>query len=92
MHQLTVVFFEVGDQVCHIVIDGVFRAIMAICEIRFLGGSDNLLHKSLFGSCHFSKQTHLLSVRNLHVRICVGGCAIQDDERTRVSLVANGGG
>ena len=31
-------------------------------------------------------------MRDLHVGICVGGCAVQDDERTRVSQVDEGGG
>ena len=45
------------------------------------------LHKSLLHSRHLLEQTHYLGVCDLHVGIHVGGCAVQDNERNRLSWV-----
>ena len=78
-HQLTVFLFEVSEHVCHGVIDGVFRVISDIHKILCLDRGNDMLHKSLFESCHLSKQTHFLGVCDSRVRIIVGGCSIWDD-------------
>ena len=91
-HQLTVYFLEVSEHVRHGVVDVVSRVISDIRNIRFLNRGNDLLQETLLYSRNFSKQMHFLSVRNLYVRIHVGGCSVWDDEWTRVSWINEGSG
>ena len=83
-HQLTVVVLEAIQNVCHGVVDSFF-SVADIHRVRFLDCGNYLLHGSLIYSCHFMNQKQFLGVCNPHVGIFVGGCAVQDDELTRVS-------
>ena len=58
----------------------------------FLDSGKDLLHESLIGFCHFSKQTHLLGVHDSHTRSRAGGCVVHDDEETWVRRVEKGSG
>ena len=78
------------QQVRHGVVDLIFCLVADIREVRFLDSVNNVLHKSLLHSRHFSKQTHFLGVQDLHDVICVSGCAIRDDDQNRVSRVDEG--
>ena len=77
-HQLTVFVLEMSEHVRNSIVDGFCCVITDICEIRFLNTGNDLLHKSLIDSHHFSKQAHLLSVSYSNVRIHVGGCSVRD--------------
>ena len=76
-HQTIIALLEESDHVCNGVVDGVCCAISDICRILFLDGGNDLLQKSLLEPPFFLKQTFFLGVRSLHVRICVGGCAVR---------------
>ena len=86
-HQLTVVVLEKSYHVHHGVIDWVCCPVADIQEIRFLDHVNGLLHESLLYSHDFLKHTHFLGVSDPHVGICVGGCAVRDDDRTKVIWV-----
>ena len=70
-----------------IVFDGVCSPVADIRQICFLDHANDLLHESLFHSGQLMEQTHLLGVRDLHIGVCMGGRAVRNDERTRVSWV-----
>ena len=89
-NQMTVFFLEASEHVCHGVIDGVCCVTADILKIRFLDRGNDLLHENLLDSRHFLKYTHFLGVRNLHVRINMGGCAIRDDKWTCESRTKKG--
>ena len=91
-HQLTIFFLKVSYDICHGLVYGVSRAITDIHEIRFLKCGDDLLHGRFLDSRHFLKHTHFLRVSDSHVRICVVGCSVCDDERTCLSQVNKGSG
>ena len=86
-HQLTIVVLEVSHHIHHSVVDSICCPFSDIHEVHFLDNWNDLLHNILIYSRHFSKQAHFIGVRDPHVRICVGGCAIWDDERTEVDWV-----
>ena len=81
-HKLTVVFLEVSEHIRHGAVDGFCCTIADIREIRFLDHVNYLLHESLFNSRNFSKKMHFLGVCDSNVIICVGCCAVRDNERT----------
>ena len=71
----------------HSVDDVVHGPVADIRKICFLDRAKYLLHKSLFHSRHLTEQAHFLGVRDPHIGVYVGGCAVRIDERTRVSRV-----
>ena len=63
------------------------RPVADIRQISCLEHANDLLYDRLFHSRHLTGQAHLLGVRNPHVGVRVGNCAVRNDERTRVSQV-----
>ena len=84
-HQMTVVVLKASQQVHGGAVDRIGCAVADIREVRFLDRGNVFLYESLLHYCHLLEQTHSIGVCDPHVGICVGGCAIRDDESTRVS-------
>ena len=89
-HQLTVVFLEMREHVCHSFLCVDSFAIVYNRKIRLLGRGSDLLHEELLDSRQFAKNTHFLCVRGFYVLTCMGSCAVWDDQRAQVSWVNKG--
>ena len=84
-NQLTLVVLRASQHVRDGAVDRIGLAVVDIREVRALERGNNLLHESLIHSRQLLEQTHSVGVCNPHVEIRLGSCAVQDDERTRVS-------
>ena len=86
-HQLTVVFLEVRKYVRNGVVNRVHGHVADIRLIFLLNHANDLLHERLLHYRHFREQAHLLGVSDPNIGVCVGGCAVRNDERTWVSRI-----
>ena len=68
-------------------IDWIRCLIVDIHKMNLLNRGDNLLEEVLLESSHLVNEAHLLSVRNAHVGVHVGGCVVQYNECTRIIMV-----
>ena len=84
-HQLTLYVLQTREYAQHSVIYGVCRPVANIRHIRFLNRAKDLVDKILLHSRHLTKQEHFLSVLDPHIRVRVGGRAVQNYERNQVS-------
>ena len=76
----------------HGVIDGVHGPVADIHQICLLDRDKCFLQESLFHYRHLTEQAHFLGVRDTHIGFRVGGRAVRNDDRTRVSRLYESSG
>ena len=85
-------FLQIHEYALHGVIYRVCRPVADIHLVRCLDRANDFLDESLLHSRHLTEQAHFFGVRDTHIGVRVGGCAVRNDERNQVSWVNKRGG